>query len=165
MARQIQGAQRDFSFGQIDVELKRADDHPARKAGLRQMANARNLNSGAVQNRPGRRALFPIGSNASRVEEFTIAPGKTFKIAFGPHILVFYDLNNAIISTIALQGNGAALPWVTANVNQIVYVILGKQIFITFPGMRPQVCTWDGGTAFPSADYAETVTAGGQKRT
>jgi hypothetical protein len=33
----IEGAQRDFSFGEIDVDFKRNDDHPARKAGLRQM--------------------------------------------------------------------------------------------------------------------------------
>ena len=58
MPRQIQGSQTDFSFGEIDVALERADSHPARKAGLRQMANARILNSGGLQNRSGRRALY-----------------------------------------------------------------------------------------------------------
>jgi hypothetical protein len=82
VAQKIIGAQRDFSFGEVDTTLKRNDDHPARKGGLRQMANARILNSGALQNRPGRRALF-ASTNATRIEEFSMSNGNVFKIAFG----------------------------------------------------------------------------------
>lgn len=164
MVQKILGAQRDFSFGEIDVALKRADDHPARKAGLRQMANARILNSGAIQDRPGRRALFPIYDGSRRTEEITMSPGNVFKLVFGTSILTIYNSSNSVVARITAQGNGNLLPWTSVNVNQIVYCVFGLSIYITFPGMRPQVITWSGVSTWSVADYIEAL-VGGQKRT
>lgn len=164
MPQKIQGAQRDFSFGEIDVTLKRADDHPARKAGLRQMSNWRILNSGAIQNRSGRTALFPAGA-AARIEEITMSPGNTFKLAFSLQNITIYTAAGGVAATFSVQGNGAPLPWTSANVASIVYAKFKLTIGITFPGIRPQVLTWDGVSAWSIADYNEDVTQGSQKRT
>jgi hypothetical protein len=163
----ITGAQRDFSYGEIDEALKRADEHPARKAGLRQMLNARILNSGTVQNRPGRSALFPVSNACSRIDEFTIASGSIFKIAFGAGRIQIINSVGAIVQSFTLQGNGAALPWATsADIQKIVYAIFNLTIAITFGhAMRPQIITFDGVATWTIADYTEAIAAGGQKRT
>jgi hypothetical protein len=166
MPKQIQGSQFDFSYGEIDVALKRRDDHPARKAGLRQMANARILNAGGFQNRSGRSAVFPANL-ASRIEEVTMSPGNDFKLAFGFSSngeLRIYNSVGAQVAAFGSQGNGAVLPWTALNVNQIVYAVFRLSIYITFPGMIPQVVTWDGVSGWSIADYAEQL-VGGQKRT
>lgn len=167
MAQKIVGAQRDFSFGEVDATLKRADDHPARKAGVRQMANFRVLNAGGVQERPGRRGLFPA-PNISRIEEITMSPGNVFKIAFGvgtsAHISIF-DANGTRVSLISKQGNGAALPWSEDTLSSIVFAQSGLSIYIAFGhAMRPQVITWDGVSTWSIAEYTELL-SGGQKRT
>src|SRR5690348_10033563 len=98
----IIGAQRDFSYGEIDASLKRADDHPARKGGLRQMANARILNSGAIQDRPGRSALFRA-TNSWRIEEVALSSSNVFKFAFGETggtgELKIFDSGNNLLAT------------------------------------------------------------------
>src|SRR3954471_3845354 len=106
MIPEIIGAQRDFSSGEINVALKRSDDHPARKTGLRQMANMRILNSTSVQNRPGKTALFPITFGCTRVEEFTIAPGVNFKIELGVGRLQFINSAGVTINSFGGQANG-----------------------------------------------------------
>jgi len=164
MVQKILGAQRDFSFGQVDVSLKRQDDHPARKAGLRQMVNARILNATSIQNRSGRTALFPITNSCARIEEFTISVGKTFKIAFGPSRIQIINSVGAVVQQFTTQGNGAALPWTAFNLNSIVYAIFNTSIYIAFAGMRPQVVAFDGVSTWAISDYAELL-AGNQKRT
>lgn len=164
MAQKILGAQRDFSYGEVDPALKRADDHPARKSGLRQMANARILNSGSVQDRPGRRALFPMSNGCTRTDEFTISPGNTFKISFGTGRLQIIDKVGTVVGNFPSRANGAPFTWATATVSQIRYAVMGLSIYVTFPGQIPQVVTWDGATSWSIADYTESV-VGGQKRT
>lgn len=165
MPKQIQGSQTDFSFGEIDVALKRADQHPARKAGLRQMANARILNSGAIQDRPGRRALFPISNGCTRVDELTISPGNIFKIAFGTNRLQIIDSTGTVVANFSTRADGVTpFAWATATLHSIVYTILDLSIYITFPGQIPQVLTWDGVLTWTLADYAEQL-IGNQKRT
>jgi len=159
MAQKILGGQTDFSYGEVDIALKRNDSHPARKAGLRQMANARVLNTGGAQNRSGRRALFPSGT-VSRIEKFTISAGNNFKIGFAP--------GNAYIiseSSVTVASFGA-LPWASqADINSIRWVTLGLSIYVCFGhAMRPQVITWDGVSTWSIADYTELV-LGTQKRT
>jgi len=164
VAQKIIGAQRDFSFGEVDPTLKRADDHPARKAGLRQMANFRILNSGGVQDRSGRRALFPA-PHVERIEEVTMSPGNIFKIAFGAGYIFIYDANGALIKQFDKQGNGAYLPWSAADIPSIVFAQFNLSIYITFShSMRPQVVTWDGVSTWSIADYNE-ILLGTQKRT
>ncbi|MCK1718865.1 hypothetical protein [Bradyrhizobium sp. 141] len=168
MAQKILGAQRDFSFGEVDVALKRLDEHPARKAGLRQMSNMRILNSGPVQNRPGRSALF-VAENTERIEEVAMSPGNVFKIAFGASVafgeIRIFDSAGAQVAYFATQGSGTLLPWNASNLDQIVFAQLNLSIYITFGhAMRPQVLTWDGVSAWSIADYTELV-SGGQKKT
>jgi hypothetical protein len=166
MPRQIQGSQTDFSYGEVDTDLKRNDSHPARKGGLRQMSNARIHNSGTLQNRPGRRALYPITNSGKRTERFTISPGNIFDIQFAAGQLKIIDNTGTTVGNFTLQGGGAALPWASqADINSIVYAILNLSIYITFAGMRPQVVSWDGVSTWSIANYIEAVTAGGQKRT
>jgi hypothetical protein len=165
MPRTIQGSQNDFSSGEVDVSLKRRDDHPARKTGLRQMANMRILNSGGIQNRPGRTALFPA-AGLTRIEEITMSAGNAFKIAFGAGVLKIFNAAGAVVATATLQGNGAALPWTAGNVGQVVYAQMGLSIYLTFGyAMRPQVISWDGVLVWSIADYTELVFGSGQKRT
>lgn len=168
MAQKILGAQRDFSFGEVDVSLKRLDDHPARKAGLRQMSNMRILNTGPIQNRPGRSALF-IATDTTRTEEVTMSPGNNFKIAFGANIATgeirIFDSAGSQIALFHTQGNGKLLPWLATEVDQIVYAQIDLSIYITFGhAMRPQVLTWDGVSSWSIDDYEELLN-NNQKRT
>lgn len=163
MAQKIVGAQHDFTYGEVDVTLKRNDEHPARKAGLRQCANMRILNTKALQNRPGRSAQFPAPS-LSRIEEVTMSPGNIYRIGFGSSQIKIFNSAGAQVAVFVSQGNGAALPWTIDNVNQIVYAQLGLAIYITFAGMRPQVITWNGVATWTISDYNELL-YGGQKRT
>jgi hypothetical protein len=168
MAQKLIGAQTDFTYGEVDVTFKRNDAHPARKAGTRQCANMRILNSKALQNRPGRAAQFPA-TDAWRIEEVTMSPGNVFRIWFGTlpsgsgQIRVLNSLGVTLF-TFSVQGNGALLPWTAATYNQIVYAVLGLSIYITFPGMRPQILAWNGASTWTLQDYNE-LTVGGQKRT
>ncbi|MCK1445427.1 hypothetical protein IVB43_23870 [Bradyrhizobium sp. 48] len=167
MVQKIIGAQRDFSYGEVDVSLKRADDHPARKGGLRQMSNARILNSGAIQVRSGRRAIYPISSSTKRIERFAMKPGSEFDIAFTPGNVTIVDPSTgASVGAFTNQGNGAPLPWVTDDdIYSIVYAFLNLSIYVCFGnGMRTQVITWDGVSSWSIADYNETIAATGQKR-
>ena len=165
MPRQLQGSQTDFSFGEIDPSLKRADNHPARKAGLRQMANARLLNGGGLQNRSGRRALYPANSGV-RTERFTIASGQDYDIQFSSGRVRIINSVGVTVGNFALQGSGAALPWVTVDdINSIVYAIFNSSIYICFGhSMRPQVISFNGVSTWSIADYTELV-LGNQKRT
>lgn len=164
MPRQIQGSQWDFSYGEVDVALKRAHDHPARKGGLRQMANARILNSGSIQDRPGRRALFPAPF-CSRIDEVVMSPGNLFKIAFRQGEVQIFNASGKKVADFVSQGNGALLPWTAANAGSIVFAQFNLSIYITFGfSMRPQVLTWDGVATWSIADYTELV-QGNQKRT
>jgi hypothetical protein len=163
MIPKIIGAQRDFSGGEIDVTLKRADDHPARKFGLRQMSNMRILNSRAIQNRSGRRALFRTNGKA-RSETVTMAAGSTFRIVFTAGLVQLFASSGALVASFTEQGNTAFLPWTADQLDQIVYAPLQKSIYITFAGMRPQVLAWDGAATWAISDFQEAV-EGGSKRT
>lgn len=163
MPKQIQGSQHDFSFGEVDPDLKRNDDHPARKAGLRQMANARIRNSGSFQNRSGRTALFPL-TVGNRTEEVTLPPGNLFKLVFAAGSLQVFNSAGIAVAQFNTQGGGAALPWAAATIGSIVFVQFRLSIYITFPGMLPQVLSWDGVAAWSISDYTELV-FGSQKRT
>jgi hypothetical protein len=161
----ITGAQRDFSAGEIDVALKRADENVARQRGMRQMQNWRILNSNAVQNRPGKTALFPLTAAVSRVDEVTMTAGAIFKLVFSAGKLQVVNSSGAVVQTFTLQGNGAALPWASNNLNTIVFAIFNLSIYICFGhSMRPQVVTWDGASTWSIADYNEALIAN-QKRT
>ena len=98
MARpKIIGAQRDFSAGELDESMKRADENPTMKIGARQMLNWRILSSGAVKNRQGRTALFP---EVGRIEQILMTPGNNFYLVFGNGYLRVYNAAGAQVFTL-----------------------------------------------------------------
>lgn len=166
----IIGSQRDFSAGELDVTMKRADDNPVMKAGARQMSNWRILNSKALSNRPGRSVKYFDGG---RVEQVTMSPGNVFDLVFGVGYISIYNAAGTRVFTSNFRGDGASLiPWNASNLNQITFAVIGLSIFIAYaagsPNNVPQVLTWDGISQVSSwqiSTYLETVTASGQKRT
>lgn len=169
----IQGAQRDFSAGELNVSMKRADENPLMKTGARQLSNWRVLNSGSIKNRPGRTALF---LEKGRVEKVLMSAGNFFYIAFGNGYLSVYNAVGHQVFTSTKKGDGTTtIPWLTATVKNIVYAIPSgaqKSIYIFYgddaPVNVPQILTWDGvsqTSTWMLATFAETIGAGGQKRT
>jgi hypothetical protein len=172
----ITGAQRDFSAGELDVEMKRADDNPIMKTGARQMLNWRILNSHAVKQRPGRTALFK--ENGPRVEPILMRPGQLFYLAFGAGYLRIYNAAGALVAgtTVMAGSGGLPLPWTAATVGAITYVVSNANsqfaVYIFFadgaPNNRPQLLLWDGvsqTSTWTLQPYLEAIAAGGQKRT
>jgi hypothetical protein len=166
----IIGAQRDFSAGEVDVTMKRADDNPAMKAGTRQMSNWRILNSKAVSNRPGRSALF---LEAGRIEQVLMAPGQLFYVVFGNGYLRVYNAAATLVFSSTVKGDGSSpIPWTTASVKNIVWDIYQFSIYICYadgaPNNVPQVLTWDGvsqNSAWSLTTYAPALFYGYQVRT
>jgi hypothetical protein len=163
----IIGAQRDFSAGELDHSVRRADENPTMKAGARQMRNWRILSSRALQNRSGRSALFP---EAGRVERITMAPGQDFYLVFGTGYLRVYNVAGTQVFSSSLRGDGSAIPF--SALQQITYAIAAKSIYIFYadgaPNNIPQILTWDGvsqTSTWTLTNFAETITNGAQKRT
>lgn len=148
-------AQRDFSAGEVDSDLKRDDERPEFKAGLRQASNVRILNSKKLTNRSGRRALF---QQNDRVEEILMAPGVTYYLAFTAGLMVI--LNSAWVVVLS-----EARPWTADTAKDVSWAPYDKSLYVTFPGMVPRIYTWDGNITWAAADFAETISSGGQKRT
>lgn len=155
MARRKQTLrQRDFSGGEVRPDAKRRDDAPLVRAAARQMSNKRILASGALAQRPGRTLLF---QEEGRTEEIKIATGTVFRFSFGAGTLVIRDANGIA----ALSATG--LPWSTITARQIVLDVFGSEVFICFPGMRPRVATWAGGTTWSLTTYTARTNASGGK--
>jgi hypothetical protein len=167
-------AQRDFSAGELDEAVKRADELPTMKAGGREMRNWRILSSKAIQNRPGRSALFPIiGGLLGRIEEFSMG-NQVFYIGFsGGTFGIFNSVGTLVFvaSTFLLTpaGSPVAIPWTQNSVGGIVWAQNKNTIYIAYPDGAPnnvpQVLSWDGVSIWTLAPYTESVTYGGQKRT
>jgi hypothetical protein len=162
VAKTIQ-AQRDFSAGEIDPAAKRADQaqdtNATLKAGLRQAANLRLLNSKSAQNRPGRRALQLI---TSRTEEITISPGLAFRFNFNASVggtIIIYDVNGAIVASRDTLG------WTAATIPFITWAVLGTTVYVAGPGFTPFIISWDGVLWSSASSFSVLTTAGGQKRT
>jgi hypothetical protein len=163
-------AQRDFSAGELDRNTKRADEISVMKAGARQMSNWRILSSKALQNRPGRSALFKA---IGRVEEISMPNGNVFFINFAAGTLKIFNAAGTQVFTSSVKGDGTtALPWTAPTLGSITYAIIGLSIYIAYadgaPNNVPQILAWDGvsqTSTWTLSTYAESVTPGGQKRT
>lgn len=151
----VVSAQTDFSVGELDPSVKRDNKSPIVQAGVRQATNFRILNTKGMQNRSGRRALFKAND---RVEEFLIAPGVTYYIAFPSAGLKIYDSTGTLVFT------DTARPWNATTARDVRYAIFDKSIYITAAGMTPRILTWDGSVTWTGSDFAENV-LGTQKRT
>src|ERR1700733_13179390 len=145
----ILGAQRDFSAGELDEAMKRADENPLMKIGARQALNWRITNGGQASNRPGRSALFP---ETGRVEEILMSPGNVFFLVFGNGYLRVYNAAGTQVFASTKKGDGSTnIPWTTATVKNISFSIqsgAARAIFISYgddaPVNVPQVLSWDG---------------------
>lgn len=164
----IVGAQRDFSAGELDESLKRADENPVMKNGCRQLANWRILSGGQASQRPGRRA---IGQENGRVEEILMSPGNTFYLVFGVGYLRVYNAAFAQVFNSTVKGDGStAIPWTPTTIYNVSYDIVSAsqfEIFIAYADGAPhnvmQVLSWDGvsqTSAWTLSTYAETIVAG-----
>jgi hypothetical protein len=149
-------SQRDFSAGEVDPSLKRSEDHPIYKSSARQCANFLITDTKKLRNRFGRSALFGDGP---RVERVLMSPGNVFHLIFFNNGLTVRTLNGDV----AFGQFG--FPWTTATIGEITWDVYGLSIYICFPGMQPEVLTWDGVSTWSSAPYQELITPGGQKRT
>jgi hypothetical protein len=156
MVQKIQGSQKDFSAGEVDVTLKRADDNPLHKAGCRQLSNFRILSSGAVKNRPGRTARFTAA--VGRTEEVEMVGGTVFYLAFGAGTLDVFNSAGAQVFT------QSGFPWALNTVQSIVWAFYRNSFYIAFPGMQPQVLSWDGVATWSVTAFAEQLN-NNQKRT
>lgn len=166
-------AQRDFSAGEVDVNLKRDEDNEVFKRGLRQCSNFRILNSKKLGQRLGRSAKFIDGP---RVDEVLMSPGNVFYLVFGNGSLSVYNAAGTRVFNSTKLGDGTTnIPWTAASVvgssapRWDVYLF---SIYIAyadgFPANVPQVLTWDGvsqASGWTLATYTEQVIGTGQKRT
>ena len=118
-------AQRNFSGGEADTSIKRADEIPLLKVAGRQMRNWRVTSSGSLNNRPGRSI---VGLEGPRVEEVFMRPAQQFYLAFGNGYLRVY---NAAFTKV-FDTSGISMPWTTTTAQSIVWVIdsVRLQIFI-----------------------------------
>ena len=166
----IINAQRDFSAGELDEGIKRADELGVMKTGAREMVNWRILSSKTIQNRPGRTAMFTLsGGVFGRVEEFRMG-GQLFYIAFAPGGIGIINALGVLISvynSLTINGINFPIPWTAGNLGGITWTQIHNSIYITYPDGAPnnvpQVFTWDG-VVFTLASYLEAIN-GAQKRT
>lgn len=147
--------QRDFSGGEVVEHAKRRDDEPAVRSGARALRNVRILASGAVEQRPGRSALF---QNDGRVDEVRLDSETTIFLCFGD------DGSLKIRSSAGtLLAQAWGYEWDEDTADQAVWAVFGKDIVITFPDQVPKIARWDGGTVWTFLDWAATTTSAGKK--
>jgi hypothetical protein len=166
----IVGAQRDFSGGELDEAMKRADENPILRTGARQMSNWRILSSRAAANRLGSTALF---GEFGRVEKVTMKPGEQFYLTLGAgYIQVHNVVGFGVFFSTTLGDGVTTVPFTGDTLQQITYAIVGLQIYIFYaqnaPNNVPQILTWDGisqTSSWTLTTFAESVTTGSQKLT
>jgi hypothetical protein len=150
MAEKIFIAQRDFSSGEVDANAKRRDDVDRVKAGARQMRNVRPRQTGALDVRPGRRAIAPaIGK---RTELLRVSSAPDLYIEFSAGKVDIYDLTGALVAT----NTSASYLWTNTTLATIVWCVAENEIVMCYPGMQPQMAVWDG-AAFTFQAYTFTV--------
>lgn len=156
---ELLSAQRDFSAGELDPEMKRSDDLPIFRSGGRQMADWRILNSRVIEQRPGRRALY---LQTGRVDQVSVSPTQTFDLCFGGD--GSFAIRNSAGAIVASQP-ATTYPWAAATIDQIVWtkVNVGTQqtdVVLTFPGMKPQVASFNG-TSWSFSAFAFSIDGSG----
>jgi hypothetical protein len=167
------GAQRDFSGGELDEAIKRADELPVMKIGARQLANWRILNGGQITNRPGRSALF---RENGRVDKVLMSPGNVFYLAFGNGYLRVYNATGTQVFASSVKGDSVtAIPWTSATIRNIVWAVATGvppfSVYICYgddvPNNVPQVLSWDGisqTSMWSLSTFAFAIASASQKR-
>lgn len=132
--------QRDFSGGQINEAARRRDDADIFRAGLRRAENWRITNTGQIEPRPGRKAIFfPEGP---RVEKLRVSTGEEFYISFAAGAIYLHNMDGGTAASSASAG----YLWTADTVAKIVWCQVQDDIYITFPGGRPNVIKWNRNT-------------------
>lgn len=122
--------QRDFSGGELLPNVKRRDDVAQVKAGARSMLNWQIESPGNLRARSGRWARVVQDGRT----EIVLMPGDVkVHISFGNGTIVISD-----VRCVQLASN-SGYPWTAATVNQIVYAVVNRDIFICFGNTQPQV--------------------------
>lgn len=131
----------DFSGGQINLSARRREDLPAVKAGGRTVLNWRTNNTGQLEYRPGRRALFMSGS--ARTEYIRVSTGEEFMLAFPDGGIAIYNLAGLPVAS----NYSSAYKWsASAGVNLVSWAQAQDSIYVAYPASRPQVIKWDRGS-------------------
>ncbi len=145
---------RDLSGGEMVAHAKRRDDEPSVRAACRTLRNVRILSSGAVEQRPGRTALF----QAERTDEVRMSPDATYRLCFGEGTL---RIRNSAGTSVALE---STYDWTSETLDQIVWKEINNDVVITYPGQRPKIARWDGDVTWTFLDWRAYITEGNQKR-
>lgn len=146
--------QRDFSAGEIDEHGKRRDDSEMMRAGGRQMSNKRILATGALDQRPGRKALF---AQDGRTDEVKLTNSVIYRLCFGAGTLIVRDSAGTILL------NSGSHPWTITTASKIVWDLFDEVVIICFPLMRPITLTHAAGV-WTEGVYTARVMPDGQKR-
>lgn len=121
--------QRDWSAGEIDPDGERRDDTEVFKYGERKSLNMQSLRTGAIENRYGRRYLY---QDEGVRDDFRLIPGVRHSVTFA-HLRA--TIRNDAGETIATL----SAPWTNAVLDELVWASNDNMIFVTGPGLRPQV--------------------------
>lgn len=117
--------QRDFTAGQVDVSALRRDDSPIQRSALRQARNCRIMNTGPVEQRPGRRILF---STPGIVEKIRPATGEYWYMALEPGGVTFHGPDVADFVRFDSQ------PWTLQDLPRLRYIVSGGTVLIAWGG-------------------------------
>ncbi len=129
--------QRDWSAGEIDPDGERRDDTEVFKYGERKSLNMQSLRTGAIENRYGRRYLY---QDEGVRDDFRLIPGVRNSVTFA-HLRA--TVRNDAGETIATL----TAPWTGAILDELVWTSNDNMIFVTGPGIRPQVIEVDKNTS------------------
>ena len=147
MTNKLYSAQTDFSYGQVNANIKRRDDTEPVRMGGRVARNWRVLATGQLVPRPGRRALFSPGG--PRTERVRMGDGSLWEIAFSAGRVQIFTTDGVL----AASNTSANYQWANDTLRNIVFSVGQNEVIICFSGMRPQVRRWtpipDSGTVKP----------------
>lgn len=151
--------QRDFSGGQVNAGARRRDDVDAFRAGCLRAENWRITNTGQLEPRPGRKTLMPL--TGGRGEKIRVSTGAEFFLSFAAGSIY---LRNADGGTAASNSSSAYL-WTLDTLNKIVWCQVQDDIYVAFPGGRPQVIKWNrNSSAWSFSQFAFASTGAAVKQ-
>ena len=149
MTNKLYSSQTDFSYGQVNANIKRRDDTEPVRLGGRVATNWRSLATGQLVPRPGRRALFP--PNGPRTERIRMGDGSLWEIAFSAGRVQIFTTGGDL----AASNASANYLWTNDTLRNVVFSVAQNEVIVCFTGMRPQVLRW---TPNPAAWSFEAFT-------
>jgi hypothetical protein len=155
VSQQDLDTQVDFSGGQINLDARRRGDSPIFRAGARVARNWRATSSGQLKYRPGRRAAYI--TDARRGDFLRASDGSEFTLRFSAGKIAVLDANGIQVA----QSSSASYIWGDADVSKINWAQAQDMIFVCYPGMRPQIVSYEHNTgAWSFSQFAFDTTSG-----